>query len=56
MFSAFRQFAERTVSSRSSTGRSRIGSTCGDIRSAAGVPVPCRSANTDSCSTSTEAA
>ena len=27
MFSAFRQFAERTVSSSSSTGRSRIGST-----------------------------
>ena len=33
MFSALRQFAERTVSSRSSTGRSSIGSTCGDRRS-----------------------
>jgi hypothetical protein len=29
MFSALRQLAERTVSSRSSTGCSRIGSTCG---------------------------
>src|SRR5256885_2986614 len=31
MFSALRQLAERTVSSRSSTGRSRIGSTAGDF-------------------------
>ena len=52
MFSAFRQFAERTVSSRSSTGRNRIGSTCGERDGASDeVSVPSSDANTDSWST-----
>jgi len=31
MLSAFKQFAERTVNSRSSTGRNKIGSTSGSL-------------------------
>jgi hypothetical protein len=56
MFSAFRQFAERTVSSRSSTGRSRIGSTCGALTGSLAIGVPSSAANTDSWSTRTRAA
>src|SRR6476469_7503547 len=54
MFSAFRQFAERTVSSSSSTGRSRIGSNC-VLRGVSRSTMPARSlpsscAKTASCS------
>src|SRR5215204_2629635 len=56
MFSAFRQFAERTVSSSSSTGRSRIGSNCCELRctgaSKAASSLPSSCAKTASCSTS----
>src|SRR5271166_3737097 len=50
MFSALRQFALRTVSSSSSTGRSRIGSNCVSVALAVDSSWPCRSTNTESWS------
>src|SRR5580698_5547059 len=50
MFSAFRQLALRTVSSSSSTGRSRMGSNCVSVAFAVESSCPCRSTNTDSWS------
>src|SRR5215470_698173 len=53
MFSALRQFAERTVSSRSSTGRSRIGSIGGDFGGGSAGPGPVSLMSAKTCSWST---
>src|SRR5258708_1206645 len=50
MFSALRQFALRTVSSSSSTGRSRMGSNCVSVALVVDSSWPCKSTNTDSWS------
>ena len=46
-YNTFKQLAERTVNSKSSTGRNRIGSTCGADFTSTSLGEPSKLANTD---------